>query len=489
MPRTNNSSGAWKGPVAKRLMALTNNLCSISEQKGTDRDAQRRALAAINICRKLGFAGPCQVFLQERAIRSRAFRCPSDSERDMLSRLPTEIYIRIIKCVIDDRYEKSPEEMKVRAHTLQSLASTCRIFQILCEEYLYRNLRSTRLSTKIGPQWLLCFALMVEPRRAKAIRSITCDIWPRYYQYQAWRETLMLCTNLTHLELTWRGLASQSFVEEMGEILAACTKVTAFNLETCFYFDSGRPQPQIPKSSQHYAKFARHLCHLQVTGSFVTIREILRYDYRNLRSFTVAMEYSEGDGSFFQVLSRYAPNLEKLNINDLDMDSVQDLETGCKAWGNSLRSLYINDLLVEDLHDGILSRLLPHLTALEELDLGPQSRFTLSDIQAIAQQDAPRLKAFKWLVDETMFKYDTQANSENFSKAIIDIFIAHSATLNTFIIDEEFDLWSLGWIFSNISIRQRILRILGYSCMTYLPKKRLKVFWPHVQSLDSRKQG
>ncbi|RKL42730.1 hypothetical protein BFJ70_g4425 [Fusarium oxysporum] len=433
-----------KAPTAKSLVTLANTLCTISEQKGTDRDAQRRALAALSICQKFGFARFSEAFPEEREINRRVRKCLTDSQTDMVSRLPTEIYAMIIRCLVNDTRGKSPEEMKVRAHTLRSLTSTCRVFQILCEEHLYTNIQCKRLSIEIKPQWLLCFALAVEPRRAHTIRSMKCDFRPHYYQYQAWLETLRLCTNLTHLRLAWRGMPPQNFLEQMGNLVAACPKVTEFEFHLCRHEDPGpiETEQKSRKFALQFADFALQLRHLEVVGLFEYPIEILNFDLPNLKSFTFDIWGYRDD--FFQNLSDRTPCLETLNIVGAEQIWVHDLEAGCKAWGKVLRSLYINDFRVWNLRSGILSHLLPHLKALEELSLGPQSRFPLSDIQAIAQTDAPRLKAFRWLVDDAVFEHDPLANSEKINKAIIDIFNAHSATLNIFIIDEEFDFWNFG---------------------------------------------
>ncbi|RKK09736.1 hypothetical protein BFJ65_g16181 [Fusarium oxysporum f. sp. cepae] len=433
-----------KAPTAKSLVTLANTLCTISEQKGTDRDAQRRALAALSICQKFGFARFSEAFPEEREINRRVRKCLTDSQTDMVSRLPTEIYAMIIRCLVNDTRGKSPEEMKVRAHTLRSLTSTCRVFQILCEEHLYTNIQCKRLSIEIKPQWLLCFALAVEPRRAHTIRSMKCDFRPHYYQYQAWLETLRLCTSLTHLRLAWRGMLPQNFLEQMGNLVAACPKVTEFEFHLCRHEDPGpiETEQKSRKFALQFADFALQLRHLEVVGLFEYPIEILNFDLPNLKSFTLDIWGYRDD--FFQNLSDRTPCLETLNIFGAEQIWVHDLEAGCKTWGKVLRSLYINDFRVWNLRSGILSHLLPHLKALEELSLGPQSRFPLSDIQAIAQTDAPRLKAFRWLVDDAVFEHDPLANSEKINKAIVDIFNAHSATLNIFIIDEEFDFWNFG---------------------------------------------
>ncbi|WKT52950.1 Leucine-rich repeat domain superfamily [Fusarium oxysporum f. sp. vasinfectum] len=192
----------------------------------------------------------------------------------------------------------------------------------------------------------------------------------------------------------------------MGNLVAACPKVTEFEFHMCRHEDTGPigTEQEIRKFALQFADFALQLRHLEVVGLFEYPIKILNFDLPNLKSFTLDMwDYR---GSFFQDLSDRTPS--------------------------------------RNLRDGILSHLLPHLAALEELSLGPQSRFPLSDIQAIAQTDAPRLKAFRWLVDDAVFKHDPLANSEKINKAIIDIFNAHSATLSTFIIDEEFDFWNFG---------------------------------------------
>ncbi|KAK7572569.1 hypothetical protein V3481_017762 [Fusarium oxysporum f. sp. vasinfectum] len=230
----------------------------------------------------------------------------------------------------------------------------------------------------------------------------------------------------------------------MGNLVAACPKVTEFEFHMCRHEDTGPigTEQEIRKFALQFADFALQLRHLEVVGLFEYPIKILNFDLPNLKSFTLDMWGYRG--SFFQDLSDRTPCLETLNIVGAEQIWVQDLETGCKTWGKVLRSLYINDFPARNLRDGILSHLLPHLAALEELSLGPQSRFPLSDIQAIAQTDAPRLKAFRWLVDDAVFKHDPLANSEKINKAIIDIFNAHSATLSTFIIDEEFDFWNFG---------------------------------------------
>ncbi|KAF5723268.1 hypothetical protein FMUND_2013 [Fusarium mundagurra] len=425
-----------KPPIAKTLMRLTSTLCTISKQRPYDKDAQSRALAAIDLChRRLNFSRPWKLFLQEPAIKGREANCPTDSPTDMMSRLPTEIYIIIIEHLVNDRYGKSPEQMKV-----------------LCEEYLYTNPRSQRLSKNIVSQWQLLFSLTVEPRRAHSVRSLRYEPQPHCIHPSAWLNTLKLCTNLTHLELDWgrhiQNCVRQHMHIQMGSIFAACPKVTEFKYKGSCYLNSDESHnvtpEQMAKFSQQYSKFAKQLCHLDVLGASNSVRDILHYDYPNLKSLTLDMEDYEETGRFFQVLSRDTPALERLVLDWVQSATLQDLEMGFKAWGKTLRSLYINSPLIEDHDDGILGHLLPHLARLEDLCLGEWPTFLLSDLQAIAQPDAPRLKRFRWVANDGIFTRDPLANPEKVSKAIIDIFNAHSETLNTFIIDESFDFWSFG---------------------------------------------
>ncbi|KAF4499499.1 hypothetical protein FAGAP_4289 [Fusarium agapanthi] len=350
-----------------------------------DQDAQRRALAAIDIChRKIR---PRPLFLQEPEIKRMESNCLTESQTDMVSRLPTELYIMIINYLVNDRES----------------------------------------------QWLLCFALAVEPRRAHNVRSLRCELWPGYFQNQVWLETLELCTNLTHLELAWRHGIPRLILQsmDMGFFLAACPKVIEFKYEGGFDFTNDplltATPGQMAKFSQQYAKFAKQLCHLEVSGSSECIRDIIHYDHPNLKSCTLDVDDDGEEGNIFQELSRHTPGLERLKLEYTENISLQDLEIGCEAWGKTLRSLDINSLLIRNPDDDILAHVLPHLTTLEELCL-----------------DAPRLKAFRWEVYDDIFKCDPLANAENVSKAIIDMFIAYSETLNTFIIDESFDFWNFG---------------------------------------------
>lgn len=331
-----------KTPIAKSLTTLTNTLCTISEQRCYDHDAQRRALAGIDICRKFHFA---ELALRERATKRRESNCLTRSQTGMVSRLPTEIYTMVINCLVNDRDGKTPEEMEVRAHTLTSLASTCRTLQILCERYLYTNLRSQRLSTDIGSQWLLYFALRVEPRRAHTIRSLRCESWPPYFQYEAWLETLRLCTNLTHLELVWQHSTSKNFLERLGNFIAACPNVTEFTYAGLWYINGGFGPgtcEQVARFSQQYAKFAKQLCYLEICGSIDCIREILMYDYPNLRSFTINVDDYPRECNFFEELSSRTPSLERLGLYWVEEANLRDLNMGFKVWGKTLRSLAMN---------------------------------------------------------------------------------------------------------------------------------------------------
>ncbi|RKL41624.1 hypothetical protein BFJ72_g5516 [Fusarium proliferatum] len=394
------------------------------------------------MCRKFRFA---ELALRERATKRRESNCLTGSQTGMVSRLPTEIYTMIINCLVNDRDGKSPGEMEVRAHTLTSLASTCRTIQILCERYLYTNLRSQRLSTDIGSQWLLYFALSVEPRRAHTIRSLRCESWSPYFQYEAWLEILRLCTNLTHLELVWQYSTPKNFSERLGNLVAACPNVTEFTYGGLWYINDGfwpGTLEQVARFSQQYAKFAKQLCHLEICGSIDCIRKILMYDYPNLRSFTINVDNYPRECNFFEVLASHAPSLERLELYWFEEANLRDLNMGFKVWGKTLRSLAINPPITR-YTDGLLAHLLPHLTKLEDLYLGSQPGFQLSDLHAIAQPGAPRLKSFQWRVNDTIF-WDFFANSETVNQAIIDIFLAHSETLNSFIIDEELGFWDFG---------------------------------------------
>ncbi|RBQ80987.1 hypothetical protein FVER14953_10689 [Fusarium verticillioides] len=233
----------------------------------------------------------------------------------------------------------------------------------------------------------------------------------------------------------------------MGPIFAACPKVTKFKYDSCHVLidepDDVTPEQMI-KFPQQYSKFAKQLCHLEVLGPFDCIKDILHYDYPNLKFLALDMAGYEEEGRFFEELSCHTPALEILVLDLVRSATLQDLKIGFKAWGKTLRSLYINHPVIEDHHDGILGHLLPHLTRLEDLGLGEWPTFLLSDLQAIAQPNAPRLKTFRWVANDGIFTRDPLANPEDVSKAIIDIFIAHSETLSTFLIEESFSLWNFG---------------------------------------------
>ncbi|KAF5586357.1 hypothetical protein FPCIR_7967 [Fusarium pseudocircinatum] len=453
MAASSSKDGSQKPPIGKTLMRLTDTLCTISEQRPYDKDAQRRALAGMDLCRRrLTFSRPWKTFLQEPAIKCRAADSPTASQTDMESRLPTEIYIIIIEHLVNDRYGKSPEQMEVRAQTLQSLASTCRMFQVLCEKYLYTHPRSQRLSKDLVSKWLFLFSLTVEPRRAHQVRSLRYKPQPHCTYPTGWLNTLELCTNLTHLELVWGHHIPECVRHHMymymGPIFAACPKVTEFKYKVSCYLPDDEPHDmtpeQIAKFSQQYSKFAKQLCHMEVLGAFDYIKDILHYDYPNLKSLVLDMGDYEENGRFFKVLSCHTPALEKLVLDWVQSATLVDLWLGFKAWGKTLRSLYINRPLLEDHHGGILRHLLPHLTRLEDLGLGETPTFLLSDLQALAQPNAPRLKTFRWVADDGIFTRDPLANPENVSKAITDILVAHSETLSTFTIEESFSLWNFG---------------------------------------------
>ncbi|KAF5560216.1 hypothetical protein FNAPI_4384 [Fusarium napiforme] len=425
-----------KPPIARALMRLTNTLCTISEQRSYDTDAQRRALAGIELCRRrLNFSRQWETFPQEPEIKCRAADPPSASQTHMESRLPTEIYIIIIEQLVNDRYGKSSEQMKV-----------------LCEEYLYTHPRSQRLSKNAVSHWLFLFSLTVEPRRARQVRSLSYEPQPHCIYPTAWQSTLKLCTNLTRLGLVWRHhipeCVRQHMHMHMGPIFAACPKVTEFKYDSCYVSTYDEPEDVTPeqrvKLSQQYSKFAKQLYHLEVLGPFDCTKDILRCDYPNLKSLALDMGDYEEEGRFFGELSYHTPALETLVLDWVQSATLQDLQWGFKAWGKTLRSLYINHPVIDDDHDGILGDLLPHLTRLEDLGLGEWPPFLLSDLQAIAQPNAPRLKTFRWVANDEIYTRDSLANPENVSKAIIDIFIAHSETLRTFMIEESFSFWNFG---------------------------------------------
>ncbi|KAF5601783.1 hypothetical protein FPANT_1647 [Fusarium pseudoanthophilum] len=432
-----------KPPIARTLMRLTNTLCTISEQRPYDTDAQRRALAGIELCRRrLNFSRQWETFLQEPEIKGRAADSSNASQTQMESRLPTEIYIIIIKHLIDDRYGKSPEQMKV-----------------LCEEYLYTHPRSQRLSKNAVSHWLFLFSLTVEPRRARQVRSLSYEPQPHCTYPTAWQSTLKLCTNLSRLGLVYRHHISecvrQHMQMHMGPIFAACPKVTEFKYDIGHVSSYDEPEvtpEQRVEFSQRYSKFAKQLYHLEVLGEFESIKDILHYDYPNLKSLALDMGDYVEEGRFFGELSYHTPALETLVLDWVESATLQDLQWGFKAWGKTLRSLYINHPVLDDDHDhGILGDLLPHLTRLEDLGLGDSPTFLLSDLQAIAQPNAPRLKTFRWVANDEIYTCDPLANPENVSKAIIDIFIAHSETLRTFMIEESFTFWSFGtYIFEHL---------------------------------------
>ncbi|KLP09751.1 uncharacterized protein FFB20_00882 [Fusarium fujikuroi] len=357
-----------KTPIAKSLTILTNTLCTISEQRCYDHDAQRRALAGIDICRKFRFA--------ELALRERATK-----RRDRI--------------VLLDHKQNPPDTLREVSVYEPEIPTTID---------RYRITMASLLRSECG-----------------ASQS----------PYHPVTEMRILATLFPYS-------TPKNFLEQLGNLVAACPNVTEFTYGGLWYIND-RFWPgtleQVARFSQQYAKFAKQLCHLEICGSIDCIQKILMYDYPNLSSFTINVDDYSKECKYFEELSSRTPSLERLELYWFEEANLQDLNIGFKAWGKTLQSLAMNPPITK-YTDRLLGHLLPHLTNLEDLYLGPQPGFQLSDLHAIAQPGAPRLKSFQWRVNDTIF-WDFCANSETVNQAIIDIFLAYSETLNSFIIDEE----------------------------------------------------
>ncbi|KAM0553275.1 hypothetical protein ACHAPJ_007565 [Fusarium lateritium] len=372
--------------VGDELLQLTNTLRTIALQRPSDPEAQRRARAAIDLYSSVPEFPPLTEPRQPEG---------DHGQRAIVAvRLPLEIYSVIIGHVAAS-YDQAAALEGRREETLAALACSCRLFQALTEPYLYTYPRSLILKN-LEAQWRFRFALAVEPRRATLVKALKIHWCDDPNNIRILIDTARACPNAHRLKIIrhfvekYDAEAPKRRIIDLAELLEACPQVTSFNYKTQDYlypFDYAEFS-----RDDRFVKFAQRLTEVKIRGPTGWFRKnMLPYLSSNLVSLTLEGEYDDDDvPELFTRLCRQCPSMQILDLRIL-LTYKSELIEACKKWGPTLRYLrldYVRDL------PGIITKLIPFMSALEDIRVAIHFMHMKDDIQALAQTRLPRLRTF-----------------------------------------------------------------------------------------------
>ncbi|KAM0186736.1 hypothetical protein ACHAPA_011332 [Fusarium lateritium] len=405
-----------------RLARLSRTVAS--KNRG-DQDAQRRAQAATAFVDSMGDYTPDGG--EEEALPVH----DPDGNNSHSPVLPLELYQLIINYVASLDY-------KSRQNTLVALSSTCRLFMGLAEEHLYSHPRDLE---DIRQQWLFLYSLRLEPSRATLVKSLRLLWLCNGANGQLLVDIVASCRNSQAL-LIQRGddlqdscKISHDDMLTMGALLRACPKLTSFHYSTMVDWapEGHRYTDTVditldgvvnPLSDDAYVKQAvRHLSKLSLCGQAEwLVNGLSPHLASSLTSLYLSQDVSLGDWeSPLTQLSQQCQFLEGLEIRQ-SLDTADDLEEACKAWGQTLKVLKIWS--IAEISPWV-ARIMPSMVSLEELSLGPGCFVQTDDIGAIARSKSP----IKYIGIGDLQNSDEHIAPDALNAALVAMIETHSSTL------------------------------------------------------------
>ncbi|KAL6922687.1 hypothetical protein FSST1_006713 [Fusarium sambucinum] len=308
--------------------------------------------------------------------------------------LPNEIYRMIVGHVADLDY--APKQ-----NILISLSRSSQPLINLAEEYLYMHPRDLDTTQK-QRQFLISI-------RTKSVRSGFVQSLRLLWDSNSANSQLLVdivnnCFNVKFL-LLQRGKdlndatrVSSDCVATLATILDACRGITSFQFCTTLKWKTvfeqgglitkhGKELSDLISANPHAIKCLRQLKSLTLSGqSDWVIDGILPYLGSNLTSVFLSQDCDVGSSETpFVDLSRLCPHLRSL-VFRRTLDTSDDLEQACKAWGETMEELEISSIL--DMRDWV-SQVMPCMKVLRVLHLGVGCTLFTESIRCIASTESP----------------------------------------------------------------------------------------------------
>jgi hypothetical protein len=414
---------SWHSDTKLLVRKLANGARLVAVKKPGDEEAQRRAQVAVHLYHDLFSPCPTPRLLEVRP--AEMVRQPT--RRRAAYSLPTEIYIEIIRHVAECHERGNT--------TLQSLACTCILFQEIAEEHMYR-LPSSKRCFGLGPEvFIFYFSIMIDPRRAKRVQSLSVMWDYKYDDHQQLVDIVRACPNLRTLTLRWKsGFASRALntkrlkkhTKDMNALLASCPAVTTFK-----FFESLWARRPLTFPGLQPAQFFEQLTELEMDTAF-ECPVLLSYDFSNLRSLTVRQRVYDMNYKIPPQIYGNFPRLQNLDLSTMTINFTS-LKNACIAWGPTLRHLrFCVDNGQTANAVGELLYFLPALEGLWVLSRSSTTRKVIEDITKNSCLNSLRLRTIclKSFISETMRGFSL-AKLEPIDQALEDMINILHPTLET----------------------------------------------------------
>ncbi|PTD06898.1 hypothetical protein FCULG_00005497 [Fusarium culmorum] len=375
-PKCPNTTGCYaKGEVKE----FAERVRKVYLQRPNDEEAGRRAQVAAQYYHDFHHSCPTPPLQPLHPLET---AIPVE-EKDVVFSLPMEIYMNIIGCAGD----------QIGVGT-----RTCKLFQYIAEEHIYRLLPFRGLADKV---WQFQFSITIEPRRASLVRSLYIRWDEENENCQRLIDIVRACPNVHSLALKWmsprrvRGYRRRNLRDDgsssMRELFRSCPKVKTFRF-------SGFPPDSYSIPDIHEASFYSHITELETdVDSIWGHTALTRYDFSNVTTLHLGQGFPEFIA--FSMPARIPRpvyqnitglrNLE-ISIRRVDFISLKD---ACIAWGPTLQRLCLRIPDYDD--DYRFGELIRHFPFLEEFLVLSKKRLKRKLINSITTSSwltTPRLR-------------------------------------------------------------------------------------------------
>lgn len=345
---------------------------------------------------------------------------------------PNELYEMIVQHVANLNYGPRQDTLLALAQSFQPLSG-------LAEEQLYTHPRD--LDSLIKQQQFLQ-AITARPARGTFARSLRLLWDPNGANSQLLLDIIHGCPNVNFL-LIQRGNdvndstpLSLHCIRSLSMILDSCRHVTSLHFSTVLewknLFEEEFDGPKLSQlltdqisAQPHTARLLGQIENLTLIGQSDWVMEgFLPYLTSNLTSLFLSQDCSMGDNaSPFVTLSQQCTNLKSLELRQT-LDTSNDLEAACRAWGNTLEVLKISS--IADMREWV-PQIMPFMKALKVLHLGPGCSLSTLSVRAIAIAESPLEEiSLGDILPETGDSFDASKETNQALKELVD---AHSSRL------------------------------------------------------------
>jgi len=307
---------------------------------------------------------------------------------------PNELYSMIVQRVADLNYGPRQETLLALAESFEPLSS-------LAEEHLYRHPRD--LDSIVKQQQFLR-GITARPGRGTFTQSLRLLWDPSGANSQLLLDIIRGCPNVNFLLIQRGNDINDSAplplhcIRSFSMMLDACPHVTSFHFSTMLEWKNLFEQEiNGPKHSQvltdhisaqpHTCRLLGQIESLTLTGQSDWVMEgFLPHLTSNLTSLFLSQDCSMGDSPTpFVTLSRQCTHVKSLVFRQT-LDTSNDLEAACQAWGNTLEVLKISS--IADMREWI-PQIMQSMKALKVLHLGPGCSLSTLSVRAIAMAKSP----------------------------------------------------------------------------------------------------